>query len=129
MKNNIIKYWQVGVAGVSALAGVLLSSFAHAATYQPPAAPTSLPQFEAVLCNVMAYFFWIVIIISVIMVLFAAFTYATARDNQEKTSRARNTLTYAAIGIIVALLAYGFPQVISGFVTTANGFSFQCQTG
>ena len=55
----------------------------------------------------------ILIAISIIMVVMAAFQYVTAGDDTEKTSKARRTLTYSAIGIVVALIAYGFPQIVA----------------
>jgi cytochrome bd-type quinol oxidase subunit 2 len=129
MKNKIVKYWQVvGMMLSIGVAAVVGFPFALAQSQPlPPPAPQSQNQLQTVLCNVTGYFFWIVILISVIMVLFAAFTYVTARDDQEKTSRARRTLTYAAIGIIVALIAYGFPAIIAGF-TPAGTLNFQCKT-
>ena len=46
------------------------------------------------------------------MALWAAFTYVTAGDDTEKTTKARKILMYAAIGIVVALIADGFPALI-----------------
>src|SRR5579863_6151639 len=96
------------------LATVGISSMAVAFAQNQPAQPiTTQNELQAFFCSVVGWFFWIVITISVIMVLFAAFTYVTARDDQEKTSKARKTLTYAAVGIAVALMAYGFPILIA----------------
>jgi hypothetical protein len=63
------------------------------------------------------------------MVLYAAFTYVTARDDVEKTSRARRTLTYAAIGIAVALMAVGFPQLVGSIFPAGSinqSLNLQC---
>jgi len=74
------------------------------------------------LCGLISWFFWIVIIISVIMVLWAAYTYVTASDDAEKTTKARKILTYAAIGIAVAVIAVGFPGIVSTlFPSTGTG--------
>jgi Type IV secretion system pilin len=64
-------------------------------------------------CSIVGWFFWIIIVISVIMVLVAAFDYVTAGDDTEKTSRGRKRLTYAAVGIAIALLAAGFPSIVA----------------
>lgn len=85
-----------------------------------PTPVTNVQQLQDVLCNLIVYFFWIVITIAVIMVLYAAYTYVTARDDQEKTSRARRTLTYAAVGIAVALLAVGFPNIVGSLFPNLN---------
>lgn len=126
MKNIILKHWWTAAILLPVIMGLLIFPLAHAQNQAPPPAPQNQSQLNAVLCNIVAYFFWIVILVSVIMVLFAAFTYVTARDDQEKTSKARRTLTYAAVGIAVALLAYGFPAIISGFFPTVGNFNFQC---
>ena len=51
--------------------------------------------------------------ISVIMIVFAGFQYATSGGDAGKVTTAKNTILYAVIGIVVALLAYA----IIGFVT------------
>ena len=92
-----------------------------------PAPVTNKEQLNDVLCTFIAYFFWFVITMSVIMVLWAAFTYATARDDQEKTIRARRTLTYSAVGVAVALLALGFPSIVGSlFPNLTQSINLQC---
>ena len=66
-------------------------------------------------CAVAAWMFWFILAISVIMMIYAAFSYVTAGDDTEKTSRARRTITYAAIGIVVALLADQLPNIVASF--------------
>lgn len=63
-------------------------------------------------CKVITVFETVVIAVSIIMALMAAFYYTTAGDDTEKTTKARKTLTYAAVGIVVALLAYEFPVIV-----------------
>jgi flagellar biosynthesis protein FlhB len=82
---------------------------------------TDEQDLKDLLCNVIAWFFWIIIVISVIMVLVAAFDYVTAGDDTEKTSRGRRRLTYAAVGIAVALLAAGFPAIVASIFPNAPG--------
>jgi hypothetical protein len=72
------------------------------------------------MCTFAVYFFYGVIIITVIMVLYASFLYVTAGDDIEKTSKARRTLTYAAVGIAVSLLAVGFPNIIEGLAGSTS---------
>ncbi|HUC02192.1 MAG TPA: hypothetical protein VMA75_04845 [Candidatus Paceibacterota bacterium] len=64
------------------------------------------------LCNIISWFIWFVIIISVLMAVFAAYEYATAGDDTEKTAKGRKTLTYAAIGVLIALIATGVPAIV-----------------
>jgi heme/copper-type cytochrome/quinol oxidase subunit 2 len=112
-----------------ALSGFLSLAFglvAHAATNTtqlPGQSITNVSGLTAVICSFLAYFFWIVIIVSVIMVLYAAFVYVTAADDTEKTSKARRTLTYAAVGIAVALLATALPDIVGSIFPTNPGAS------
>jgi heme/copper-type cytochrome/quinol oxidase subunit 2 len=102
-----------------ALGGFLSLSFglvAHAATTGVQELPgqsiTNVSGLTAIICSFLAYFFWIVLVVSVIMVLYAAFVYVTAADDTEKTSKARRTLTYAAVGIAVALISTALPSIV-----------------
>lgn len=69
-----------------------------------------------VLCTIATDMFWILITLSTIMVLYAAFIYMTAGENSQNVSKAHKIIAYAAVGIIVALLAKNFPVIISSIV-------------
>lgn len=78
-------------------------------------------------CSIINWFIIILLAISVIMVLVAAYNYVTAQEDTEKTSKARRTLTYAAVGIAVVLIAYGFPQLVSSlFPNNPSVSAFTC---
>lgn len=51
-------------------------------------------------------------IIAVIMIIVGGFLYITSGGDSSKTKNARNTIVYALIGLVIAVLA----QVIVGFV-------------
>jgi hypothetical protein len=46
------------------------------------------------------------------MVLYAAYLYVFAQDDAEQVTTAKRAIFYAAIGIIVALAAKGFPSLV-----------------
>lgn len=92
------------------LLGVSSIAFAQNTLPRPITSDQTLGTF---MCNIVWWFFWMILAISLIMLLYAAFQYVTARDDVEKTSRARKTITYAAIGIAVAFIAAGFPNIIA----------------
>jgi len=78
-------------------------------------------------CQLVGYFFWFIMSLSALMILYAAYTYVTAGDDTEKTSKARKIITYAAVGVAVALLATVFPQLVNSiFSTPASGISSNC---
>ena len=63
--------------------------------------------------NSASYIFGIVLMgLSVIMILFSAFTYITSAGSAEKTLQARQILIFALIGVLVALLAYVLPRLV-----------------
>lgn len=93
---------------------------AYAQTTPPPSVAKTPQDVLNIMCMFAVYFFYAVIIITVIMVVWAAFLYVTAGDNTEKTTKARRTLTYAAVGIAVSLLAVGFPNIIEGLAGSTS---------
>lgn len=94
-------------------ANVLFSFVAYAAATVPdPIAKTATEVSSNILCKVFNAAFGIIITFSVLMILWGAFTYMQAQDNSEKVTLATKTLTYAVLGIAVALLAKGAPLII-----------------
>lgn len=89
---------------------------AYASTASIPSPITTPQGILNLMCLFAVYFFYAVIIITTIMVVYASFLYVTAGDDTEKTTKARRTLTYAAVGIAVSLLAVGFPNIMLGLV-------------
>ena len=57
----------------------------------------------------------ILFVIVAIMVLFAAYKFVLNQD----TAGARSILIYAAVGVVVALLAYAIPPVVCGLLGTS----------
>ena len=56
--------------------------------------------------------------VSVIMIIFGGFRYVTSGGNSDNITTAKNTILYAIVGIVVALLAYAAVQfVITSFAT------------
>jgi amino acid permease len=64
------------------------------------------------LCGILNWMFWISLCVSIIMVLYAAYLYVFAQDDAEQVTTAKRAIFYAAIGIIVALAAKGFPSLV-----------------
>jgi hypothetical protein len=126
-----MKYINKFFIGISALTGAIAAftkvSVVLAQAKSAPVIATKSSDLEKIFCSIIGWFFWIIIIISVIMVLLAAYDYVTAGDDTEKTERGRKRITYAAIGIGVALLALGFPQIVASVFPNASGLVlFNC---
>lgn len=58
----------------------------------------------------------IVILVGVIVIVWAGFTYVTAAGDSEKTKKSLNAIIYALLGIAIALLAYWLVNVVLGFI-------------
>ena len=66
------------------------------------------------------WFAAIVFAIAVVMLLYAGFLYITAGGSEDKAGTARKLITYALIGIAVAILAFGAQAIVSSFLTIKN---------
>jgi len=106
------------------LGGSVAVAAVNATTINSPVQNTT--DIQNLLCNFVSWFIWVVILVSVIMIVYAAFEYATAGDDTEKVATGRKTITYAAVGVVVALCAAGLPYVVEslfGSSTNIPGIS------
>ncbi len=74
-----------------------------------------------ILCPIISAMFAVLMVISSIMVLYGAYLYLTAAGDTEKVSKGTKTITYAAVAIVVALVAKNFPIIIATFFGTTLG--------
>ena len=72
----------------------------------------SSPSFELTIETVINTFLYIIGALAVIMIIFGGFKYVTSSGDAPAVASAKNTILYAVIGVIVAILAYS----IVGFV-------------
>ena len=71
---------------------------------------------DKILCPIGYWMFVILVGLSTIMILYAAFMYVTAEGDEKKVGDATKTITYAAVGVAVALIAKAFPNIVSSIV-------------
>lgn len=106
-----------GWAGVAALLGGASTAFA-----QPVSGPITLTDplggnesFASVAAAVINFLLVdIAIPLTAIMVLVGAFEMITSAGDPEKTSKGRKTLLWAAVGLVVALVATSVVTLIKG---------------
>jgi formate-dependent nitrite reductase membrane component NrfD len=66
--------------------------------------------------------FTFLIVLAIVFVLVAAFKYLTAAGDPEKVKSASHTLIYAAVAVVIAILAKGVPLIIGSlFNVTFTG--------
>jgi hypothetical protein len=101
------------------------------ASAQLPTAPVTLPTntlttgtITQTLCNTIGWVFFGFVVLAIIMILVAAFKYLTAAGDPEKVKSASHTLLYAAIAILVAIIARALPGLIGSFTGLQTGSGF-----
>lgn len=109
------KWIMAGMVLFVALLPVLVSA-QTIPKYDPFESATSLGSPESAIQSVARkianIFGTLILAISVIMILYAAFNFLTAAGDEAKVTTARTTLIYALVGIAVALLAYVLPGLV-----------------
>ena len=75
-----------------------------------------LSSWLSVVANLATWLYTIILILSVFMGLYAAILYLTAGGDQGKVKKASNTLIFAVIGIVVAILAFSISKIAQGLV-------------
>jgi uncharacterized membrane protein YidH (DUF202 family) len=103
------------VVPVASLALPLLAAaqgVAGGAPAAPTVALTSLNSVGCTLTNITNWLFYFLIILAVIFIILAAFKYLTAAGEPEKVKSASHMLLYAAIAIVVGIIAKAVPSLI-----------------
>lgn len=77
--------------------------------------PTVTPN-SATVETIATFFFGVVGALSVLFIAIGGFKYATSGGNPDGLKQAKGTITYAIIGLVVAL----FANVVIGFVVSAT---------
>ncbi|HEX4104176.1 MAG TPA: hypothetical protein VHZ04_01710 [Candidatus Paceibacterota bacterium] len=98
-------------------------------TGAPPTPITSLTGAGGVtglFCSALDWIFWILIVLAVIMFLIGGYRYVTSGGEAEKVSKANRTLLYAAIAVVVGLVAAGVPSIVGSFVGGGDNVGSAC---
>lgn len=109
---------KLAIRTAAALTGLMpATAFAQADVPTGAPEPISLSGPEdvvAILDNIAGWLFTIFFVLAVVFFIYAAFLYLTAAGNEDRVGKARNTLIYGIIAIVVALLAGGIAFFVSG---------------
>ena len=68
---------------------------------------------EELLANALNLTYFIAGIVAVIVIIVAGILYVTSSGDPAKVTKAKNTITYAVVGLVIILVAF----TITGFVT------------
>ena len=80
---------------------------------QPPTTVTSFGGFIDIFNTLIGWLFTVLLILSVIFIILAAFSYLTAGGEEEKISTAHKKIIYAVVALVVAFLAQGIRFVVA----------------
>lgn len=96
------------IARIAVFLSVAIPVFTHAQSASEKAV--------AIFCNIAGFLQSIALVIGIIYVVIASFKYITAQGDASKISDAHRTILYGAIGIFVALIAEGVPDIVASIV-------------
>lgn len=85
------------------------------------AADTGAGTIDSVVQNVINILLFIVGAGSVIMLIIGGIQYITSTGDQQRVANAKNTIIYAVVGVIVAILAYALVNYVINDVFGAGG--------
>jgi hypothetical protein len=78
----------------------------------------SIPRLQAdsVVAGALNIIYWVVGVVSVIMIVIGAIKYITSGGDPKGTQGAKNTILYAIIGLVVSILAFAITNFVLGGV-------------
>jgi hypothetical protein len=79
---------------------------------------TSVTGWVNILITIVRWFYTIIFVVAVLFILLAAFHFITSKGDAATTTKAKQELLYAVIGIAVALLSYGIVTLITNSLTS-----------
>ncbi len=111
----------VTIASSMVLASVPLLAFGQigAGGESIPSGFQSVTGFRNFITSIGNFLFAILLVIAVIFIIFAAYKYLVSGGDPEKVKSASNTLLYALVAVVVALLARGLVSLVKTFVSTS----------
>ena len=87
-----------------------LSSFALAQVYIEN--PLEAESFEEIIDNIIDFIFTIAIVVTPLMVIWAAFLFVTSAGNIDQVNQAKRIIIYTLTGLAIVLLAKGFVAIM-----------------
>ncbi len=83
---------------------------------------------EDILHRIANFLATILVVVSIIFIIIAAYNFLTSGGSEDKVASARNSILYAVVAIIIAAIAFFVPDIILdvlGLRTESGTFYFQ----
>jgi len=74
---------------------------------------TGLGTVLTVICTVASWAFYILMALTVVFIIWAAFKYLTAGGESEKVQEANHMIIYAVVAVVVAIVAKYLPRIVA----------------
>ncbi len=86
----------------------------------PVNAPKNFGSLIGVIVEISRWMFGILMALSIVFILYAAFLYVISQGNEDRIKMAKTILIYAVVGLVVAVLAGGVSVVIQDFIADVD---------
>lgn len=95
----------------------------------PKGIPTGgLPKFEVIAQNAIQIVLVFIVLLAFIFIIVSGIKWITAGGDKTKVQSARGTLTYAIIGLVLALISFFIVTLVGQLITGTNIFKFPAAT-
>ena len=122
MKVRYIVFLVIGVIFL----GALPFGVSHAAFETVPVFEDVNDIVDRILCPVARTIFAVLVMLSMIFILFAAYQYVTSGGETEKIRKANKAILYAIIAVFIAFMANVIPRIIIGVFYDSSSGGFGC---
>jgi heme/copper-type cytochrome/quinol oxidase subunit 2 len=123
MKNFFLKNPSRLLTVVVVVVALLMAGSAGAQDVTPAAPIQSVDDVFTLIGTIFNILFWLLIVLASVFIIIAAFTYLTAGGDPEKIKTANQKVIYAAVAVVVAVLAKGIPTLTCSLLGT------ECEVG
>lgn len=86
-------------------------------TFQPEGVSND---FEASVMTIVNYILGFITIVATLMIIYGGVLYLTSAGNEDTAARAKKTIAYGVVGLVVIGLAYALVNLITNTVVTGN---------
>ena len=111
--------WAVFAPRALAQGVIVNDGFKNAVNEADIGLSTQTPEQTA--ASIISAFLGILAILALALILYAGFTWMTAAGDEQKVTKAKDTLRSATIGLIIILASYGIALYVFGLIEGATG--------
>lgn len=96
----------------STTGGTKCQAFCGVCASNPDSCAADAKGLAAIVKDVINVLLFIIGAVSVVMIIYGGFRYVTSAGNSDSVTKAKNTILYAVVGLVVALLAFAIVNFV-----------------